>query len=147
MRRPEKPAATVKRARQLRRTLSKPEAMLWSLLRTAPGGFKFRRQHPAGPYVLDFYCAKAALAIEIDGYAHDTGDRPEHDLRRDLWLREHRIETLRIPARAVLDDAVQVADGIMRLIAARLEAFATTPPSAFQAATSPSLNDGEDNCR
>jgi very-short-patch-repair endonuclease len=43
----------------------------------------FRRQHPIGPYVLYFYCAKAKLAVEIDGASHDMGDRPHHDLRRD----------------------------------------------------------------
>jgi very-short-patch-repair endonuclease len=46
----------------------------------------FRRQHPIGRYVLDFYCAEARLAVEIDGMSHDLGDRPRHDANRDAWL-------------------------------------------------------------
>jgi very-short-patch-repair endonuclease len=48
--------------------------------------------------VLDFYCAKARLAIEIDGMSHDVGDRPELDLRRDAWLEAHGVKVMRIPA-------------------------------------------------
>ena len=71
------PTRTVRTARRLRRALSAPEARLWSRLRErAPGRPVFRRQHPIGPYVLDFYCAKARLAVEIDGASHDMGDRP-----------------------------------------------------------------------
>ena len=84
------PSKVVGNARQLRRTLSVPEARLWNRLRTRlPGQPIFRRQHPIGPYVLDFYCAKAHLAIEIDGVSHTMGDRPQHDERRDAWLKKH----------------------------------------------------------
>ena len=65
-----------------------PEGLLWQLLRKRPGGFKFRRQHPLTPYVADFYCPAAKVVIEIDGEAHNMGDRPQHDARRDSWLRE-----------------------------------------------------------
>src|SRR4051794_27024263 len=58
---------TVEKARRLRREMSRPEARLWPVLRTRPEGFKFRRQHPVGPYVLDFYRPGAKLAIEVDG--------------------------------------------------------------------------------
>ena len=58
---------TVKRARRLRRDMSVPEVMLWVRLRLRPGGYKFRRQHPAGPYILDFFCNDARMAIEVDG--------------------------------------------------------------------------------
>src|SRR6202050_1672909 len=76
------PAKTIDNAQRLRRPLSAPEARLWNRLRTrAPGKPFFRRQHPIGPYVLDFYCAKARLAVEIDGVTHDMGDRPQRDLR------------------------------------------------------------------
>jgi very-short-patch-repair endonuclease len=68
---------TITLARRLRRNLSPPEARLWNRLRTRrPGTPVFRRQHPIGPYVLDFYCAEARLAVEIDGMSHDVGDRP-----------------------------------------------------------------------
>jgi len=58
----------------------------------------FRRQHPIGPYVLDFYCAKTRLAIEIDGMSHDIGDRPELDARRYAWLKAQGVTVIRIPA-------------------------------------------------
>jgi very-short-patch-repair endonuclease len=94
--------ATVEKARTLRRAMSKPEAALWQILRTRPGGLKFRRQHPVGPYVLDFYCPSARLGIEIDGIAHDLGDNPRRDERRDLWLRRQGFRILRFPAADVL---------------------------------------------
>ncbi len=57
---------TVERARDLRRRLTPPEARLWVRLRREQlRGLKFRRQHPVGPYVLDFYCAEAKLAEDV----------------------------------------------------------------------------------
>lgn len=117
--------------------------MLWQVLRRSPGEYKFRKQHPAGPYVLDFFCARANLAIEIDGFAHDTGNRPERDARRDDWLTENRIDTLRVPARDVLADVVAVADSIVAVVGERMRHFGKTPPSSLRDATSPSQVDGE----
>jgi very-short-patch-repair endonuclease len=94
------PQQTISTARQLRRSLSVPEVRLWSRLRARkPGMPVFRRQHPIGPYVLDFYCAKARLAIEIDGASHDMGDRPQRDILRDAWLAARGIMVVRIAAR------------------------------------------------
>jgi very-short-patch-repair endonuclease len=92
------------RVRRLRRELSLPEGLLWRELRNRPDGLKFRRQHPSGVYILDFYCSDARLAIEIDGFAHGTGNRPAHDETRDAWFAQSGIATLRIPAQAVLED-------------------------------------------
>ena len=93
------PKDTIDKARRLRRELSPPEARLWSRLRArTPGAPTFRRQHPIGPYVLDFYCAKARLAVEIDGIAHDLGENPERALRRDAWLADQGVSVMRIPA-------------------------------------------------
>ena len=142
--RPDKPAKSVKRARGFRRELSLPEVQLWQLLRTSPNGHRFRRQHPAGPFVLDFFCARANLAIEIDGYSHDTADRPARDQRRDEWLRARRIDTWRIPASEVLRDATEVAGAIVQVVEDRLALFGKAPPSALRAATSPSQVDREE---
>lgn len=142
--RPDKPVSSIQRARRLRKHLSKPEALLWQVLRRSPGGYKFRKQHPAGPFVLDFFCARVNLAIEVDGFAHDIGDRPERDLRRDGWLSANRIDTMRVPAHDVLADAVAVADSIVAVVGERMRLFGKAPPSSRRDATSPSQGDGED---
>ncbi|MEO6042182.1 MAG: endonuclease domain-containing protein [Croceibacterium sp.] len=144
--RPEKPTKSVKRAKLLRRELTLPEVRLWQFLRAVPGGHRFRRQHPSGRFVLDFFCARANLAIEIDGFAHDTGDRPQRDSARDDWLSERRIDTLRIPASDVLRDPAHVAEAIAAVVEERLARFGKAPPSTAGApATSPSQVDGEDS--
>ena len=103
---------TVERARRLRREMSPPEVKLWQYLRKRPDGFKFRHQHPIGPYSLDFYCAAARLAIEVDGVAHDMGDNPVRDERRDAWLKDQGVETLRINA----EDVFLEFEAVVRLI-------------------------------
>ncbi len=90
--------------------------MLWVRLRTrALGQPVFRRQHPIGRYVLDFYCAKARLAIDVDGISHDMGDRPQRDERRDAWLKEHGVTVMRIAARELMRSVDDAADTIVRL--------------------------------
>ena len=126
-----------KKARQLRRELSLPEQLLWVRLRGAD--VRFRRQHPVGPYVLDFYCPSAKLAIEVDGFAHDTGDRPRRDDVRTGRLNEKGIEVLRIAAKDVLADPDAFADGLLRLCAQPLHHPAAPngpPPHAFGAGRS-----------
>lgn len=105
------PSKTITSARRLRRTLTLPEAILWRALRRRTlAGFRFRRQHPVGPYVLDFYCPEARLALEVDGAAHDHPVQATRDDHRTAWLAERGIQVLRLPAREVLrgDDAEHV---------------------------------------
>jgi very-short-patch-repair endonuclease len=92
--------------------MSLPEVVLWQHLRQRPDGLKFRRQHPAGPYVLDFYCEEARLCVEVNGAGHDFGDAPAADDYRDAWLVREGIRTLRIAARDVLNNV----DGVLQLI-------------------------------
>ena len=108
----------VKRARALRRNMTLPEVVLWQHLRQRPGGLKFRRQHPAGPYVLDFYCEQARLCVEVAGAVHELGDLPARDERRDAWLAEAGIQTLRISA----GDVLRNLDGTLQLILLRCRA-------------------------
>jgi very-short-patch-repair endonuclease len=103
-------------ARRFRRNLSLPEQLLWPLLRTQRGQCRFRRQHPIGPYVADFYCPSAKLVIEIDGATHHF--RQERDARRDYYVVALGLTVVRIPASEVLNDPVAVADGLLRLAAA-----------------------------
>ena len=110
----------VPRARTLRRSMSLPEVLLWRVLRIRPGGLKFRRQHASGPYILDFFCSDARLAIEIDSEAHSRGNRPERDQRRDAYFLRADIQTLRIAAADVLGDLEAVVALIVHEAAARL---------------------------
>ncbi|HZF43053.1 MAG TPA: maleylacetoacetate isomerase [Sphingomonadaceae bacterium] len=88
--------ATVIHARELRRGMTAPELKLWRELRLRPDGLKFRRQHPVGPYVLDFYCPAARVAIEVDGAAHGMGDQPRRDDERTRWLAAQGIRVVRV---------------------------------------------------
>ena len=74
--------------------MSLPEVLLWQQLRKRINGIQFRRQHPAGPYVLDFYCATANLAVEVDGEAHNSRERAERDVARDEWLASQDVGVL-----------------------------------------------------
>ncbi|MGA9582342.1 MAG: endonuclease domain-containing protein [Allosphingosinicella sp.] len=109
--------AAVIRARELRRRMSPPEAYLWQVLRTRPGGFKFRRQHPLDRCTGDFYCAAAKLVVEVDGISHEMGDNAARDLRRDAWLREEGLSIIRFNADDVMKDVESVVTAI--LLAAR----------------------------
>ena len=67
--------------------LTPPEARLWIYLRGRKiAGLKFRRQHPVGSYVLDFYCAEVKLAVEVDGRGHEHPDQGRIDQVRTAWL-------------------------------------------------------------
>ena len=115
---------SVFQARRLRKSLSPPEAIIWNLLRKKPNDFKFRRQHPRGPYVLDFYCHQALLAVEIEGLGHQLGSSPQRDKLRDEWLARHGIATLRIDASDVRNNL----EGVLELILERC--FERSPPPA-----------------
>jgi very-short-patch-repair endonuclease len=109
------PQRTKNFARKLRREMSLPEVILWQHIRgDRLEGLRFRRQHPMGAYVLDFYCDAAKLAVEVDGSQHTLGDNPARDAERDAWFAARGIETLRIPAPEVLADP----HGLLALILA-----------------------------
>ena len=107
------PPNTIRNAKRLRREITLPEILLWQALRTRPVGLKFRKQHPAGPYVLDFYCDAVRLAVEVDGAAHGHGDRPTRDAERDAWLRLRNVRVLRIAAADVLAELEAVVRQII----------------------------------
>jgi len=99
--------------------MSAPEITLWQVLRCRPGGFKFRRQHPSGPYVADFYCHEARLVIEVDGEAHNHGNRPERDASRDDWFADRGMTTLRIAATDIQKNIEGVTSHILTTAASR----------------------------
>jgi very-short-patch-repair endonuclease len=97
------------------------EKMLWEKLRMHRlDGLGFRRQHPAGPYILDFYCAWASLAVEVDGPHHgDDIDQALHDSRRDAWLAKEGIVVLRLTAAQVTGPMTETLE-LIRSTARRL---------------------------
>ncbi len=97
------------RARAQRNNPTVAEQKLWRCLRGKQLGVKFRRQHPLGPYVLDFFCPAVGLAIELDGGQH--AGSPE-DVRRDQWLAEQGIRVVRFWNRDVLGNM----DGVLERI-------------------------------
>lgn len=110
-------------ARRLRKEMTPPEIGLWLALRRNLEGLRFRKQHSAGDYVLDFYCAPALLAIEVDGEAHARGDRPARDAVRDAWLASQGVRVLRYPASDVLTNLEGVVRQIIEVATHRRDTF------------------------
>jgi very-short-patch-repair endonuclease len=105
----------VRLARKLRREMTLPEVLLWRELKGKPCGVKFRKQFPVLGFVADFACVAARLLIEIDGIAHDMGERPQRDVLRDAILKEDGWRVLRIAAKRVLAEPLETAEAIVRL--------------------------------
>ena len=104
------PASTA-RARQLRRESTVPEQILWGILRAGGlAGLKFRRQHPVGPFVVDYYCYQACLVVELDGMSHDG--RAGEDARRTEYLQRQGLRVFRVTNDDLLEDCEAVARGI-----------------------------------
>ena len=80
------------RAQQLRANMTGVETRMWWRLRARRLGVKFRRQHPIGPYIVDFACCRAKLVVEIDGLAHQKA----YDLHRDRWLESRGWRVMRL---------------------------------------------------
>jgi 5-methyltetrahydrofolate--homocysteine methyltransferase/ATP-dependent helicase HrpA len=104
----------IRRARDLRQTETPPEKLLWLALRNGQiGGMKFRRQHPIGPYVVDFYCHSAMLVVELDGISHE--DKAESDATRTKALEAGGLRVLRVTNEDVMRDLDAVTREIARL--------------------------------
>jgi very-short-patch-repair endonuclease len=103
------------RSKTLRREMTPPERKLWAVLRNGQTGFTFRRQHPIGRYIADFYSRDAQLVVEVDGVlAHSSEEALAHDQARDAYLRGLGLEVLRVPAREVLSNLEGVYETIRR---------------------------------
>jgi very-short-patch-repair endonuclease len=103
------------RAHKLRREATDVERWVWQRLRRAQiDGASFRRQHPAGNYILDFYCPALRLAIELDGGQHATA--VQRDRVRDAWLSRQGVTLLRFWN----SDVIGNLSGVMEVIAAKI---------------------------
>jgi very-short-patch-repair endonuclease len=102
------PAHIVDDARRLRQDATDAESLLWRMVRDRRfGGFKFRRQFPVPPYVLDFYCRELRLGIEIDGGQHSEPAQVAVDGRRTEFLEKRGIRVARFWNNEILGDDVE----------------------------------------
>ena len=105
-------AAIQQRARELRQEMTPAEELLWGRLRRKQlNGLKFRRQHPLGPFIADFYCAEYRLVVEIDGDVH-KGQR-EYDIVRTEWFEAHGYRVIRFRNDDVIKDIETVLTAIL----------------------------------
>ena len=103
------------RAQQLRTTPTEGEIRLWSRLRGKQiEGFRFRRQQPVGPYVVDFFCPSAKLVIEVDGGQH--GERARQDAARSRWIEGRGYRVLRFWNNEVLANTEGVVAAILEAL-------------------------------
>ncbi len=117
------PDELLKRCRQLRGSGPNAEKRLWSCLRNRQLlGFKFRRQHPVGRFIVDFYCHEARLAIEIDGGQHAEEHQSAYDARRTELLQTKGIRVIRFWNNEVL----QNLEGVLETIAASVHSLTPT---------------------
>ncbi len=114
------------RRKDLRNNQTKAESLLWLKLKNSQlNGFKFTRQYSAGPYILDFYCPKLRLAVELDGSVHKEKDVRLYDRDRDKYLKSINIHTLRFWNSEIINDIENVLDKIKNTITV----ISTTPSS------------------
>ena len=123
--------AKINTARRLRKAMTKPEIWLWGGLKSQhASGPVFRRQHAIGPYILDFYCVKAKLAIEVDGEVHTRDQQRVKDEIRDVYLADLGIATHRVIARDLLMSPDETITGVIDLTLARMADFGIPLPSS-----------------
>ena len=115
-----------RRAKELRQTLTRAEALLWRYLKAHHiDGLAFRRQVPMGHFIADFVCHAARIIIEIDGASHDFETRQRRDQRRDEWFASQQYLVVRFSNEQVLKNLEGVIESIRDTALARL----TLPPS------------------
>jgi very-short-patch-repair endonuclease len=121
--------------RDLRRATTPAENAVWRALRNRRfAAAKFRRQHPLGPYVLDFFCPVLKLAFEIDGDSHYRPGGPERDRERAVFLGAHGIRVVRFTNDDVSRRAADVMEAIWSAIEARRDPHPSPPPSPLRPA-------------
>jgi cyclase len=115
--------------RKLRNNPTRAEEVLWSRLSNNQLGIKFRRQHGFGQFIVDFYCWKANLVIEVDGGIHLRDDVRERDRIKERELNEHGLEVLRFTNEQVLGNIEKV----LAVIRHRVTPFKGTKGSSSRA--------------
>lgn len=102
-------------AKQMRKDPTNAEEILWHRLRNKQAGcLKFRRQHPIGKFIADFYCHERQLAIELDGGIHNEKDHEDFDKERTKMLNEFGIRVLRFKNEDVINNVEEVVSTIIK---------------------------------
>ena len=99
-------------AANLRKRMTASEKMLWDRLKNKSLNDKFRRQHPIGQYILDFYCHRKRLSIELDGNVHDNKEQKIKDIERTSYLNELGIKEIRFKNKEVMNNIDKVISKI-----------------------------------
>ncbi len=107
----------LQRAKELRRDMTPAEKILWQELRANKLGVHFRRQQVIAGFIVDFYCHKAGLVIEVDGDIHDL--QQEEDARREKVLREMGLRVVRFRNEEVMRDLSAVVGKVRELLEMR----------------------------
>ncbi len=110
-------------ARELRENMTDAERCLWARLRLKHLGYMFCRQKPIGDYIVDFYCPKAQLVVEVDGGQHFTEDTASNDRVRDEYMRSLGLTVLRFSNYEVLrnTDVLTNIEGVVESIIENME--------------------------
>jgi very-short-patch-repair endonuclease len=114
------------RAKQLRRTMTRAEVLLWRQLKAHHiDGLGFRRQVPIGRYIADFICHEAQIIVELDGESHDFESRQRSDQQRDAWFVSQGFAVLRFTN----DDVMKSLEGVVTVIRNTARSRLNVPPS------------------
>ncbi len=104
-------------SRQLRKNMTMAERLLWSKIRAKQlKGYQFYRQRTIGNFIVDFYCPKAKLVIELDGGQHYSNKGLEKDRIRDDYIREQKLNLLRLSDRDVFENLTGVVEKIYEFL-------------------------------
>ena len=118
--------ASKEKRSELRKNLTPAEATLWKYLKDSQlDGHKFRRQHGIGPYIVDFFCAKSRLAVELDGARHKTEMGSECDAQRTEFFKRFNVRVIRFENRIVFENL----EAVLETIRQSLNAASVEPPA------------------
>jgi len=107
-------AEIFKRAKSLKREMTPAEKILWNELRDGRlEGYKFRRQHPIGKFIADFYCHQGKLVVELDGSIHDNEDVKERDASRTSEIENFELRVIRFQNEDIFKKLNEVLKQIM----------------------------------
>src|SRR5688572_19116963 len=100
------------RAKELRNHLTHAEMVLWGYLKTKPFGYKFRRQHPLADYIVDFFCYRLKMAIEVDGPIHEQEENRQNDVERQKMIESFGVTVLRFTNAELMKESTIVFEEI-----------------------------------